>query len=101
MNNNFRQSLASGRHLAGFFLISAGIVIASWFLSLHPFSPDQGHRFLLYLGLIAMELLLVWFVIAGARANGNGLMDIVGRGWRNWSDCGIVFWPSELLCWLL
>jgi membrane protease YdiL (CAAX protease family) len=87
MNNNSRQSLASGCHLAGFFLISAGLVIASWLLSLHPFSPDQGHRFLLYLGLIAMELLLVWFVIAGARANGNGLMDMVGRGWRNWRDC--------------
>src|SRR4029077_19443110 len=87
MTNNSRQSLASGRHLAGFFLISAGIVIASWLLSLHPFSPDHGHRFLLYLGLIVMELLLVWFVIAGARANGNGLMDIVGRGWRNWRDC--------------
>ena len=85
--NNSRQSLASGRHLAGFFLISAGIVFASWLLSLHPFSPDQGHRFLLYLGLIVMELLLVWFVIAGACANGNGLMDIVGRGWRNWNSC--------------
>jgi hypothetical protein len=43
--NNSRQSLASGRQLAGFFLISAGIVFASWLLSLHPFSPDQVTAF--------------------------------------------------------
>ena len=81
MNNN--PPLASGRHLFGFFLILAGIATASWLMARHPFS----HRFLLYLTLIAMELLRVWYVIAGARANGNGVMNIVGRGWNTWRDC--------------
>src|SRR6266851_8421516 len=80
MNNN--RPLASGRHLVGFFLILAGIATASWLMARYPFS----HRFLLYLALIAMELLRVWYVIAGARANGNGLMNIVGRGWSTWRD---------------
>jgi membrane protease YdiL (CAAX protease family) len=48
----------------------------------HPFS----HRLLIYLALIAMKLLRVWYVIAGARANGNGLMTIVGRGWSTWRN---------------
>ena len=81
MNNN--PPLASERHLFGFFLILAGIATASWLMARHPFS----HRFLLYLTLIAMELLRVWYVIAGARANGNGVMNIVGRGWNTWRDC--------------
>src|SRR5207244_6196524 len=80
MNNN--PPLASERHLFGFFLILAGIATASWLMARHPFS----HRFLLYLTLIAMELLRVWYVIAGARANGNGVMNIVGRGWTTWRD---------------
>jgi uncharacterized protein len=79
-NNN--RPLASGRHLFGFLLILAGIATASWLMARHPFS----HRFLIYLTLIAMELLRVWYVIAGARANGNGLMSIVGRGWTTWRD---------------
>jgi membrane protease YdiL (CAAX protease family) len=82
MNNNSAQPLASGRHLAGFFLILAGIATASWLMARYPFS----HRFLIYLALIAMELLRVWYVIAGARANGNGFMSIVGRGWSTWRD---------------
>jgi membrane protease YdiL (CAAX protease family) len=82
LNNNSVQPLASGRHLFGFFLILAGIATASWLMARHPFS----HRFLLYLALIAMELLRVWYVIAGARANGHGLMTIVGRGWSTWRD---------------
>jgi membrane protease YdiL (CAAX protease family) len=80
MNDN--QPLASGRHLFGFFLILAGIATASWLLARNPFS----HRLLIYLALIAMELLRVWYVIAGARANGNGLMNIVGRVWSTWRD---------------
>ncbi len=80
MNNN--QPLASGRHLFGFFLILASIGTASWLMARHPFS----HRFIIYLALIAMELLRVWYVLAGARANGNGLMNIVGRGWSTWRD---------------
>ena len=80
MNNN--QPLASGRHLFGFFLILAGIGTASWLMAQHPFA----HRFLIYLALIVMELVRVWYVIAGARANGNGLMNIVGRGWSTWRD---------------
>ena len=80
MNNN--QPLASGRHLFGFFLILAGIATASWLMARHPFS----HRFLIYLALIAMELLRLWYVIAGAHAHGNGLMNIVGRGWSTWRD---------------
>jgi CAAX protease family protein len=80
VNNN--QPLASGRHLFGFFLILAGIATASWLMARYPFS----HRLLIYLALIAMELLRVWYVIAGARANGEGLMNIVGRGWSTWRD---------------
>jgi membrane protease YdiL (CAAX protease family) len=82
MNNNSVRPLASGRHLLGFFLILAGIATASALLARHPFS----YRFLIYLALIAMELLRVWYVIVGARANGNGLMNIVGRGWSTWRD---------------
>src|SRR5712691_3117045 len=82
MNNNSAQPLASEPHLFGFFLILAGIATASWLMARHPFS----HRFLIYLTLIAMELLRVWYVIAGARANGYGLMNIVGRGWSTWRD---------------
>src|SRR6266849_1638572 len=80
MNNN--RPLASGRHLFGFFLILAGIATASWLMARYPFA----HRFLIYAALIAMELLRVWYVIAGARANGNGLMNIVGRSWSTWRD---------------
>src|SRR5712692_1491111 len=80
MNNN--RPLASLRHTFGFFLILAGIATASWLMARYPFS----HRFLIYLALIAMELLRVWYVLAGARANGNGLMNIVGRGWSTWRD---------------
>ena len=80
MSNN--RALASWRHLFGFFLILGGIATASWLLARHPFS----RRFLVYAALIAMELLRVWYVIAGARANGNGLMNIVGRGWSTWRD---------------
>src|SRR5436309_2245400 len=82
MNNNSVQRLASRRHLFGFFLILAGIAATSWLMGRHPFA----HRFLIYLTLIAMELLRLWYVIAGARANGNGLMNIVGRGWSTWRD---------------
>ena len=80
MKNN--RSLASGRHLFGFFLILAGIATAGWLIARHPFP----HRLLIYATLIAMELLRVWYVIAGARANGHSLMDIVGRGWNTWRD---------------
>ena len=82
MSNDSVRPLASGRHLFGFFLILAGIATASWLMARHPFS----HRFLIYAALIAMELLRVCYVIAGARANGNGLMNIVGRGWSTWRD---------------
>src|SRR5260370_5599665 len=82
MNNNSVRPLASGRHLVGFFLILAGIGTATWLIARYPFS----HRFLIYLTLIAMELLRVWYVIAGARANGNGMMNIVGRAWSTWRD---------------
>jgi uncharacterized protein len=82
MKNNSTTPLVSGRHLFGFFLILAGIATASWLMARHPFA----HRFLIYLTLIAMELLRVWYVIAGARANGNGVMNIVGRGWSTWRD---------------
>jgi membrane protease YdiL (CAAX protease family) len=80
MNNN--RPLASGRHLFGFFLILVGIATTSAFMQRHPFSP----RLVIYLTLIAMELLRLWYVIAGARANGNGLMNMVGRGWSTWRD---------------
>lgn len=82
MNNNSVPPLASRRHLFGFFLILAGITTASWLMAQRPFS----HRLLIYLTLIAMELVRVWYVVAGARANGNGLMNIVGRGWSTWRD---------------
>ena len=80
MHNN--RSLASGRHLFGFLLILAGIATVSWLIARHPFA----NRLVIYLTLIAMELLRVWYVIAGARANGHSLMNIVGRGWSTWRD---------------
>jgi membrane protease YdiL (CAAX protease family) len=82
MKNNSATPLASGRHLFGFFLILAGIATACGFIARHPFA----HRLLIYGTLIAMELLRVWYVIAGTRANGNGLMNIVGRGWSTWRN---------------
>ena len=85
MNDNSVPPLASRRHLYGFFLILAAIATASWLMA-QPFSPIRGHRFLIYGALITMELLRVWYVIAGARANGNGLMNIIGRCWSTWRD---------------
>jgi len=82
MKNNSTTTLAPGRHLVGFFLILAGIATVGWLMARHPFA----NRFLTYGTLIAMELLRVWYVIAGARANGHGLMNIVGRGWSAWRD---------------
>jgi membrane protease YdiL (CAAX protease family) len=82
MNNDSMRPLASARHLFGFFLILAGIATACWVMARHPFA----HRLLIYLTLIAMELLRVWYAIAGARANGHGWMTIVGRGWSTWRD---------------
>ncbi len=85
MNDDSVPPLASRRHLYGFFLILAAIATASWLMA-QPFSPIRGHRFLIYGALITMELLRVWYVIAGARANGNGLMNIIGRCWSTWRD---------------
>jgi membrane protease YdiL (CAAX protease family) len=77
--------LASARHLRRFLYITVGIA-AVMFLQAHR-SPVQpgGARVLLYLSLIAVELILVWFVTIGIRARGSRLTDLVGPRWRSFA----------------
>jgi membrane protease YdiL (CAAX protease family) len=75
-------SLASIRHLRRFLYISIGIGVGM-LLQARASSPTPiASRAPLYVGLIAVELALVWFVTIGIRAQRHTFTDLVGRRWR-------------------
>jgi membrane protease YdiL (CAAX protease family) len=81
--------LASARHLQRFFYISIGIA-AVMFVQARGASPTQvASKIPLYFSLVAVELLLVWFVNKGIKARGYRLLDVVGWRWRNFGDGAI------------
>lgn len=87
--------IASPRHLRRFIFIALGISVAM-LLQARGASPRLGgSRLPLYIGLIAVELALVWFVVIGVRARGHTLLDVVGRRWRTASDALIdLLWAA-------
>ena len=84
---------ASSRHLTRFVVIALGIG-AAMLLQAHraPAAPVAS-RVPLYLGLIAVEITLVWFVAIGVRARGYHLVDLCGLRWNNWPRAAI-----DLIC---
>ena len=78
--------LASLRHLWRFIFILIGIAAAA-FLQGHFTTPGRiGSRIPLYFALIAIEILLTWFVAIGVRPRGYRLRDLLGRRWRSFCD---------------
>jgi len=53
-----------------------------------PVAPIAS-RVPLYLGLIAVELVLVWFVAIGIRARGHHLIDLFGQRWNTWPRAAV------------
>jgi membrane protease YdiL (CAAX protease family) len=81
--------LGSGRHLRRLLYITIGIAIGM-FLQARNASPTPiASRVPLYFMLIAVELVLAWFVTIGVKARGYRLVDIVGRPWRNLVDATV------------
>jgi len=78
--------LASRRHLWRFILIAIGIAVAMFFQARGSSSTPIASRAPLYFGLIAVELVFVWFVAIGVRARGHTLLDVAGRRWPAISD---------------
>ena len=75
--------LASARHLRRLIYITIGIAVAM-LLQARGSSPVTGaSRVPLYVGLIVVELTLVWFVVIGVRARGHTAIDLVGQRWRS------------------
>lgn len=79
--------LASTRHTIRFLGISAGIAVATFIQAQRALPTQSGSRIPLYLALIAVEILLAWFVAAGVRARGGTFLDLIGKGWRSPFDC--------------
>jgi membrane protease YdiL (CAAX protease family) len=85
--------LGSARHLRKFLFIAFGIGAAMLLQARRaPVAPVVS-RVPLYLALIAMELMLVWFVAIGIRARGYHLVDLFGQRWNNWRRASL-----DLLC---
>lgn len=81
------EPLASSRHLRRLIYIVLGIAVAMFLQARHSAStPIALSRIPLYLGLIAVEFSLVWFVAIGIRARGRRLIDLPGRRWRTVFD---------------
>jgi membrane protease YdiL (CAAX protease family) len=80
------EALASNRHLRRFIYIVFGIAIAMS-LQARQSAPASAapSRIPLYIGLIAVEFALVWFVVIGIRAHGHKLIELLGR-WRTVFD---------------
>jgi uncharacterized protein len=75
--------LASPRHLRRLVYISLGIALAM-VLQARGQSPFASvSRVPLYLGLIAVEVFLVRFVVIGVRARGYKTVDLLGEHWRS------------------
>jgi hypothetical protein len=86
--------LASGRHVRRLLYITIGIAIAM-FLQARNASPTPiASRVPLYFMLIAVELVLAWFVTIGVKARGYRLVDIVDRPGAIWSMQPLMSpWP--------
>jgi hypothetical protein len=73
--------LASTRHLRRFLFIAIGIAGGMFLQARGSSYAPVGSRVPLYLALIAVELVLVWFVTVGIRARGYNLIDLLGHRW--------------------
>src|SRR5436305_54136 len=80
--------IASTRHTVNFFLLSLGIATISFLRAHGRTGVAAGNRFPLYFALIAMELLLVWFVRSGIRARAGTLRTLLGGTWHSWRETG-------------
>lgn len=80
-------ALASNRHLRRLIYIVFGIA-AAMVLQARQSGPASAvpSRIPLYVGLIAVEFALVWFVVIGIRAPGHKLIELLGRRWRSVFD---------------
>jgi CAAX protease family protein len=85
--------LGSPRHLRRLIYIQIGIALALLVQARQSPSTPSGSRIPLYLGLIAVEFALAWFVAIGVRAHGHRVIDVAGRRWRKATDA--IF---DLLC---
>jgi membrane protease YdiL (CAAX protease family) len=88
--NNFDNSvpalLASRRHTQRFILIICGIALVG-LVQWHRSTPSpMASRIPLYLSIATLQVLFVWFVNKGIRANGRSLLDLFGRRWRSSFD---------------
>ena len=81
--------IASSRHLRRFLYISIGIGLAMLLQARGSSPAPVASKVPLYFGLIAVELVLVWFVAIGIRARGLKLTDLIGLRWRTALD-GLV-----------
>jgi uncharacterized protein len=75
--------LASARHLRRLIYIAVGIGVAMLLQARGSSPAPVASRVPLYLGLIAVEVSLFWFVTVGVRARGYKLVDLFGERWRN------------------
>lgn len=78
--------VASNRHLRRFLYISLGIGLVMLLQARRSSPAPIASRAPLYFGLIAVELVLAWFVAIGIHARGLKLIDLIGRGWRTALD---------------
>jgi CAAX protease family protein len=74
--------LASPRHLRRFIYIAVGIAAAMLLQARGSSAVPAVSRIPLYIGLIAVELILAWFIALGVRARGHKLADLLGERWR-------------------
>jgi membrane protease YdiL (CAAX protease family) len=78
--------LASVRHLRRLLYISIGIGLAMLFQAQHSSPAPVASRVPMYIGLIAVELVLARFVVIGIRARGFKLTDLLRYRGRKTSD---------------
>lgn len=81
--------LASLRHLRRLLYIAIGIGLAMLLQAQRSSPAPVTSRVPLYLGLIAVELVLARFVVIGVRARGFKLSDLLGYRGRNILDAAI------------
>lgn len=84
--NSAPAPVASGRHLRRFLYIAIGIGLVMLLQARRSSPAPVVSRAPLYFGLIAVELVLVWFVAIGIHARGLKLTDLTGRRWRTALD---------------
>jgi membrane protease YdiL (CAAX protease family) len=80
--------LASSRHLRRFLYISIGIAVGMFLQARNASPAPAASKISFYVMMIGVEVFFVWFVTMGAKAQGHGLRDILGRRWRTLVDAG-------------